>query len=112
MNERKDEIRALTLDASSASVVASAEGDGNTLVGYPIVFNDWTTIDNGYEGRFREQIAPSALKRRLEGATQPRSHGANTATTARFTLRSASGNRRRTAQSRRRPSCSSCATAQ
>lgn len=39
-------------------------GDGRTLVGYPIVFDTWTTI-NSYEGQFRERIAPGALTKTL-----------------------------------------------
>ena len=43
-----------------------AEGDdGNTLVGYPIVFNQWTEI-NGWEGRFLERIAPGAVTKTLK----------------------------------------------
>lgn len=36
--------------------------DGLTLDGYGAVFNNLTTIDS-WEGRFREQIAPGAMKR-------------------------------------------------
>jgi len=39
-------------------------GDGRTLVGYPIVFDTWTTI-NSYEGQFRERIAPGAVTKTL-----------------------------------------------
>lgn len=38
--------------------------DGRTLVGYPVVFDTFTTI-NSYEGQFRERIAPGALNRTL-----------------------------------------------
>ena len=38
--------------------------DGNTLTGYPIVFDTWTEI-NGYEGNFKERIAPSAVSKTL-----------------------------------------------
>jgi HK97 family phage prohead protease len=38
--------------------------DGNTLVGYPIVFNEWTEI-SGWEGNFLERVAPGALDKTL-----------------------------------------------
>lgn len=38
--------------------------DGRTLVGYPIVFDEWTPIDS-WEGRFIERIHPKALDRTL-----------------------------------------------
>lgn len=41
---------------------ADAAGDGLTLDGYGAVFNRMTVIDS-WEGRFREQIAPGAMKR-------------------------------------------------
>jgi hypothetical protein len=48
-----------------------AEGDdGNTLVGYPIVFNQWTEI-NGWEGRFLERVAPGAVTKTLKDRTGP-----------------------------------------
>jgi Escherichia/Staphylococcus phage prohead protease len=42
--------------------VDSTPGDGLTLDGYGAVFNTLTTIDS-WEGRFREKIAPGAMKR-------------------------------------------------
>lgn len=39
-------------------------GDGRTLTGYPVVFDTWTEI-NGWEGQFKERIAPGALNRTL-----------------------------------------------
>ena len=43
-----------------------AEGDdGNTLVGYPIVFNQWAEI-RGWEGHFLERIAPGAVTKTLK----------------------------------------------
>ncbi len=42
----------------------AAVADGRTMTGYPIVFDKWTTIDS-YEGRFKERIAPQAVKRTL-----------------------------------------------
>lgn len=41
-----------------------ADEDGNTLVGYPIVFNNWTEI-SGWEGNFLERIDPSAVTKTL-----------------------------------------------
>jgi HK97 family phage prohead protease len=38
---------------------------GNTMVGYPIVFNTWAEI-SGWEGNFLERIAPSALAKTLK----------------------------------------------
>ena len=43
---------------------AEASEDGNTLVGYASVFNEWTDIDS-WEGRFRERIAPTAFDRTI-----------------------------------------------
>lgn len=34
------------------------EDDGNTMIGYPIVFNQWTEIDS-WEGQFLERVLPS-----------------------------------------------------
>lgn len=49
----------------SPLVSVEASDDGmRTLTGVPIVFNQWTEI-NGWEGRFRERIAPEALSRTL-----------------------------------------------
>lgn len=36
-----------------------------TLTGYFVRFNEWTEIDNPYEGHFMERIAPGAFKRTL-----------------------------------------------
>lgn len=44
-----------------------AEDDGNVMVGYPIVFNQWTEI-NSWEGHFLERVLPSApMKSMKEG---------------------------------------------
>lgn len=48
---REDLIRGLT--------PLRAEEDGNTMVGYPVVFDQWTEI-NSWEGRFLERVLPSA----------------------------------------------------
>lgn len=37
------------------------EGDGNTLFGYFSVFDTWTEISSYREGRFLEQVAPTAF---------------------------------------------------
>lgn len=38
--------------------------DGNTLVGYAAVFDDWTEIDS-WEGRFRERLTRGAFRKTL-----------------------------------------------
>lgn len=49
----------------SGVVETSTTDDGRrTLTGVPIVFNEWTEI-SGWEGRFRERIAPGALNKTL-----------------------------------------------
>ena len=50
------------LRAAPFSVVRADEGDGMTLDGWGAVFNRETVIDS-WEGRFREKIAPGAMKR-------------------------------------------------
>lgn len=45
-------------DADGDSAVRSKVG---TLVGYPIVFNAWTRIDNFLEGLFLERVMPEAV---------------------------------------------------
>lgn len=42
-----------------------ADGDGNTMVGYPIVFDTWTEIDS-WEGRFLERISPGATTKTIK----------------------------------------------
>jgi len=61
---RNDLIRMTTLPEGELRL--DGEGDqGNTLVGYPIVYGNWTEI-NGWEGHFMEQIAPGAPDRHLK----------------------------------------------
>lgn len=49
----------------SPLVSVDATDDGmRTLTGVPIVFDQWTEI-NGWEGRFKERIAPGALNKTL-----------------------------------------------
>jgi uncharacterized protein len=56
---RNDLIRGLT--------PMRAEDDGNVMVGYPIVFNQWTEIDS-WEGHFLERVLPSGpVKAMKEG---------------------------------------------
>jgi HK97 family phage prohead protease len=57
-------IRMVPLDAARASL--RDDSDGNTMVGYPIVFNQWAEIDSVWEGTFREQIAPAAVTKTLK----------------------------------------------
>ena len=45
---------------------AESDNGVGTLVGHFAVFNDQTTIDSYWEGRFREQIAPGAFARTME----------------------------------------------
>jgi HK97 family phage prohead protease len=66
MSQRKIETRSTTIDASESNIINTEHGDGMTLAGYPIVFDQPTVISEG--GRqFRETIAPGALKRTLQG---------------------------------------------
>lgn len=46
----------------SPFTLSGEDGDGLTLDGYAAVFNRLTTIDS-WEGRFREKIAPGAMKK-------------------------------------------------
>ena len=55
---RDDLIRAVNRDESRATA------EGRTLTGYPIVFDTWTEI-HGWEGDFRERIAPGAVTKTL-----------------------------------------------
>lgn len=61
---RNDLIRMTTLPEGKLRL--DGEGDeGNTLVGYPIVYGKWTEI-NGWEGHFMEKIASGAPDRHLK----------------------------------------------
>ena len=60
MTPREDLIRMVPLAQASMR----ATGDGNTLVGYPIVFNSWTEI-SGWEGHFLERVDPAAVTKTL-----------------------------------------------
>jgi hypothetical protein len=59
---REDLIRMTVIEAAE---LRDTSGDGNTLVGYPIVFNRWTEI-SGWEGNFLERIDPAAVKKTLQ----------------------------------------------
>ena len=61
MIPREDLIRMVPLAQASMR----ATGDGNTLVGYPIVFNTWTEI-SGWEGHFLERVDPAAVTKTLK----------------------------------------------
>jgi len=56
---REDLIRMTT-----EPVEMRAADDGNTLVGYPIVWDQWTEIA-GWEGNFLERVAPTAADKTL-----------------------------------------------
>jgi len=56
---REDLIRMVPLER------ADVAGDGNTLVGFAAVFNDWVEIDS-WEGTFRERIDPKAFDKTLK----------------------------------------------
>lgn len=60
---RDDLIR--MVDLPSAQIEFRSDDDGRTLVGVPVVFNQWTEI-SGWEGNFLERIAPTALTRTLQ----------------------------------------------
>lgn len=49
-------MRSVTVPIDQA---VRAEGDGTTMVGFPVVYDTWTEI-NSWEGKFRERIAPGA----------------------------------------------------
>ena len=62
---RDDLFRMVELPGASLEIRAADEGgDGNTMTGYPITWNQWTEI-NGWEGNFLERIAPGATKKTL-----------------------------------------------
>lgn len=42
-----------------------AADEGRTMIGYPVVFNQWTEI-HSWEGDFLERVAPTAVDRTLE----------------------------------------------
>lgn len=54
------EMRAIPADVARAAIGE----DGNTLVGYGAVTGTWTDIE-GWNGAFKEQIAPGAFKRTI-----------------------------------------------
>jgi len=58
----QDGVREAPFMLRSRSAADSEPSDGLTLDGWGAVFNR-TTVINSYEGRFRERIAPGAMKR-------------------------------------------------
>ena len=63
---RKEDLIRMTPTTAAASVFEMRDdGDGNTMVGYPILFNTLTEI-SGWEGNFMERIAPGALTKTLK----------------------------------------------
>ena len=64
---RREDLIRMTPATSAASVFEMRDNDedGNTLVGYPILFNVWTEI-SGWEGNFMERIAAGALTKTLK----------------------------------------------
>jgi HK97 family phage prohead protease len=58
----KDLIRMVPFSKSRAAV----DGDGNTMSGYPIVYNEPAEIDSLWEGTFTETIAPGAVTKTLK----------------------------------------------
>jgi Escherichia/Staphylococcus phage prohead protease len=58
----RDLIRMVPLSTARAEVTA----DGNTMTGYPVVYNQPTEIDSLWEGTFTETIAPGALTKTLK----------------------------------------------
>jgi HK97 family phage prohead protease len=63
---REDLIRMLPLSRANFELREEPEGDGNTLVGYASVFNEWAEIDSWWEGRFRERVMPGAFRKTLK----------------------------------------------
>lgn len=58
-------------DLIRATFQGVASDDGNTLVGYAAVFNEWTEIDS-WEGRFLERLVPGAFARTLQHRGAPK----------------------------------------
>jgi uncharacterized protein len=58
------QLRMETRTTPLAGSWVNAESDGNTLVGYPIVFDTWAEISDA-SGRYRERISPTALTKTL-----------------------------------------------
>ena len=47
------------------STVIRMSDEGRTLIGTPVVFNEWTVID-GWEGHFKERILPGSVDKTLK----------------------------------------------
>ena len=50
---------------SAVNLRTDGDNDGRTLVGFGAVFNEWTTIDSLWEGKFKERIAPGAFEKTI-----------------------------------------------
>lgn len=61
-----DLVRMRSLTDGAIRMEEGEDGDGNTLVLEPIVFNRQTEINNPFEGNFMETIAPSAVTKTLK----------------------------------------------
>ena len=44
-----------------ANLRAAADAGAPRLSGHLAVFNQWTTIDSAFEGKFRERVAPGSF---------------------------------------------------
>jgi len=63
MRPRDDLIRMVDM-APAHLELRDANGNGRTMVGYPVVFNQWTEI-SGWEGNFLERFVPGSLNKTL-----------------------------------------------
>lgn len=50
----------------AAQEAERGDGDGLTLEGYAAVFDQWTEVDNPFEGHFMESVARGAFERTLQ----------------------------------------------
>lgn len=57
----KDNLVRAWVTPEATALRAASTGDGSTMYGHFAVFNQWTEINSTYEGRFLEQIAPTAF---------------------------------------------------
>lgn len=62
VDEKRMVVPPKEMRRQSPFTLSGGDGDGLTLDGYAAVFNRTTVIDS-WEGRFREQIAPGAMKK-------------------------------------------------
>lgn len=52
--------------ACEAELRDAQDGGMPRLTGYMLRFNEWTTINSAVEGRFRERVSPSAIRKTLQ----------------------------------------------